>query len=1004
MYAPLWLHVVFLAPLIFKLFIFISSFYLANMVHVPSYPNKEFFEGKIWPRYRGRRAGKQLREREIYNRHYISTITRPRSESHNTQPVPSASRQIAGNCKVIRPEVQAKPGSEHFFVPAFMLSNVMSLSPKIDEVRVTICNANMDFVCITESWLKNHIDDNFVSVSGYNIIRRDREAFDHGGICMYVRDSMRYDVLSNIMNESFEVLWVKTRPKRLPRGISSLIVGTVYHPPGASDPLILDYLYESLSTIEALFPDCGLILLGDFNKLNCTRLQNAFRLKQIVPFATRGQSKLDLILTNLSAFYDVPKKLPPFGLSDHDTVVVHPLSRQDRPKNKFLLKSRDLRATNRLAMRTYLEEVNPSLLVGRKESCEEKTHTFETIIKTGMDTLLPLKSKTVIANEPPWINKQLKSLIHERQTALARGDMASFCRLRNRVNRLRKSCRAKFYESKVDHLRDCAPRRWWKEVKLLGGMQSATRSDPTSVLKHINSGPDSSLTALANTINHAFLAPMNSFSPLYPDVSVDVQNTNLPTVTEFCVFKKLTALNPAKASGPDGIPGWLLKENADLLAPAITEILNCSYSEARLPQSWKEADVAPIPKQTPVYDVNKHLRPISLTPVLSKLAEDFVVDRYVKPAVLAKVDPRQFGTVPGSSTTEALVSMIHAWNSATDGNGATVRVVLFDFKKAFDLIDHQILIRKLNTYDIPEMVISWITDFLTSRKQRVKLGHDCLSEWGLVPAGVPQGTKLGPWLFIVMINELDVPTTDLWKYVDDTTISETISKNQNSYIQAAVDTLANRVTADKFQLNESKCKELRINFGSKNTTSFDSVVVNGMPIELVTSAKILGLNVSSDLKWNRHIDSIIKKAKKRLYSLSQLKRSGLGIHELIQFYSTCIRPITEYACPVFHDGLPAYLSDELEGVQKRAMRIIFPFCSYNESLVESGLIKLSDRRQELVDKLFREVVLNEDNKLHDLLPAPNTCTMNLRNSRKFRPVFKTNRFRNSFIPFNALKA
>ena len=109
----------------------------------------------------------------------------------------------------------------------------------------------------------------------------------------------------------------------------------------------------------------------------------------------------------------------------------------------------------------------------------------------------------------------------------------------------------------------------------------------------------------------------------------------------------------------------------------VTDILNCStYSEARVPQSWKEADVAPVPKQTPVYDVNKRLRPISLTPVHSKLAEDFVVDRYVKPAVLAKVDLRQFGTVPGSSTSEFLVSMIHLWNSATDGNGATVRVVL----------------------------------------------------------------------------------------------------------------------------------------------------------------------------------------------------------------------------------------------------------------------------------------------------------------------------------------
>ena len=130
--------------------------------------------------------------------------------------------------------------------------------------------------------------------------------------------------------------------------------------------------------------------------------------------------------------------------------------------------------------------------------------------------------------------------------------------------------------------------------------------------------------------------------------------------------------------------------------------------------------------------------------------------------------------------------------------------------------------------------------------------------------------KLGPWLFIIMINELHIPATDLWKYVDDTTISETISKNQDSHIQDAVDTLVNHVSADKFQLNETKCKELRINFSTKNTTSFDSVVVNGMPIELVASAKILGLNVSGDLKWNCQIDSIIKKAKKRLYILSQL--------------------------------------------------------------------------------------------------------------------------------------
>ena len=134
-----------------------------------------------------------------------------------------------------------------------------------------------------------------------------------------------------------------------------------------------------------------------------------------------------------------------------------------------------------------------------------------------------------------------------------------------------------------------------------------------------------------------------------------------------------------------------------------------------------------------------------------------------------------------------------------------------------------------------------------------------------------------------MIDELNVPATDLWKYINDTTISETLSKNQDSQIQAAVDTLVNHATADRFQLKESKCKELCINICTKtNTMSFDSVVVNSMPIGyqwhclLVTIAKILGLNVSSDLKWNCNFDFIIEKAiKKYLHSLSQLKCSCL---------------------------------------------------------------------------------------------------------------------------------
>jgi hypothetical protein len=170
-----------------------------------------------------------------------------------------------------------------------------------------------------------------------------------------------------------------------------------------------------------------------------------------------------------------------------------------------------------------------------------------------------------------------------------------------------------------------------------------------------------------------------------------------------------------------------LEENAYVLARPVSAILNSSYCENPLPSSWKIADLSPIPKQKPVLDVSKHLRPISLTPVISKLAEEFVVDRFIKPAVLQIIDPPQYGAISKSSTSQALISIVHNLTEATYGSGTLVRIVLFDYRKAFDLIDHDILVAKLHTLDIPPEIIIWVSDFFTNRQQRVKLASDCYS-------------------------------------------------------------------------------------------------------------------------------------------------------------------------------------------------------------------------------------------------------------------------------------
>ena len=244
---------------------------------------------------------------------------------------------------------------------------------------------------------------------------------------------------------------------------------------------------------------------------------------------------------------------------------------------------------------------------------------------------------------------------------------------------------------------------------------------------------------LAEKINQAFVSIMMDYSPLADSTRVSADDDDPIVVIEQSVARKLREVSTSRASGPDDTPNWVLKEYSGILAVPIANILKASFSEVSVPCVWKRADVSPLPKAPIVSDFIKDLRPISLNSTMSKITESFVIEKALKLVVLSHIDPGQFGFIPGFSTTFAVIPMFHRWLRTTDGTGVSVRTAPLDFRQAFDLVDHNILV--LHTLGVKPTAINWIIDILKDRKQRVKL-NGVYSDWLYVPTGVPQGLIL----------------------------------------------------------------------------------------------------------------------------------------------------------------------------------------------------------------------------------------------------------------------
>ena len=692
-------------------------------------------------------------------------------------------------------------------LPIVINTNIRGgLAFKLDEIQ-TISNQHAaDVIGITETWCSGGVPAETVHMDGYVCYRRDRQdGRQGGGVVCYVRSSIPTKHWSNLDSQKLETIWLTLRPTRMPRTYSHLIVGVLYHPPNDDDKGMLNQIEKSLDWILRHHPHSAIILLGDFNKLKDNRIRSNYQLRQIVKSPTRGRAILDKVYTNALTLYSKTQVTAPVGLSDHNVVTCYPaLSETYCPPSVERIPCRQQSPMDKALFVEALKSVCWDPLY-HMPTCEEQFLFFANTLNLLLDTYLPFKEVRRCSNDRPWITDSFRNLVQRRQRALKDGQMTLYRMYRNRVNRARKSLQRQYYQAKVQDLGSQRSKQWWREINTLIGRQQGNNN----LQALANTVCDGNTQLLADKICETFQSVTADFRPLTPEDSFIPLNSDCAvpgmfTISVSDVERELMKVHTDKAVGPDSVPNWVIRDCAGILAKPVCAIFNSSLRDGWIPDIWKAADIVPLPKVSPPTKLDTDLRPISLTPVLSKCLEKFI-SSWIMDTAREQIDIHQYGSMQGSSTVHALVNMIHRWQEALDSPGNLVHILFLDFRKAFDLVDHTVLMTKMSQLGLPHFITRWLTNFLTGRRMRTKLGN-VVSDWVGVNAGVPQGTLLGPVCFLIHINDLRTSSAYMVKYVDDSTQWSVNRTTENSHLQDSATEADTWATVNNMSLNSKKPK------------------------------------------------------------------------------------------------------------------------------------------------------------------------------------------------------
>lgn len=383
----------------------------------------------------------------------------------------------------------------------------------------------------------------------------------------------------------------------------------------------------------------------------------------------------------------------------------------------------------------------------------------------------------------------------------------------------------------------------------------------------------------------------------------------------------LLELKPKTSSGPDNLPNVFLRRYAEIIAKFLFVLFKKSLLSSKLPVEWKTARVVPIFKKGDC-TLLQNYRPISLTSACCKMLEHIIakhINKFLEEHSI--LSDFQHGFRKGYSTITQLVTIVHTFAKTLDMNGQ-IDAIFMDFSKAFDKVHHEKLIQKLKNINLPDILISWIQDYLTNRVQFVSV-DGCSSSCLPVTSGVPQGSVLGPLLFQIYINDIVnvvTPGTHIRLFADDCVVFRQITcTNDQNELDQCLRNVLDWCSEFSMVLNTEKTVSMQITH-KKNPINH-VYTLGSSTLKQVNSYKYLGVTITSRLSWNSHIDNICSSAFKKLCFLRHKLRNSPS-HIKLLTYNTYIRPKLEYASVVW-DPFTKLNIDKLERVQRKAVRFIY---------------------------------------------------------------------------------